>query len=350
MKISFFIGSMQRGGAERVISILANDYCRRGWDVDVVVLLNNKVEYDLDDRIHIEDLSRQGSGYLKNAAFWLISIRRYLKKQKPDKVISFVGRINALVLTAAQGLKLPIIISERNDPNRDGRGVLMQKYCNKIYRRAERIVFQNKYQQSCFCQELISRSVIIPNPIQVETVASEQRLHRIVSVGRLMPQKNQKMLIDAFFAIYKTHPEYILDIYGEGPLRESLQQQIDALGLTEAVTLHGNVSHVHRESANAEVFVLSSDYEGLSNALLEAMMMGLPCITTNYPGVEEIIQDGENGLLVPCGDVSALAETISGLLEDSKRMDNLTCNARETSKAYCVDVVLEMWHKAIGME
>ena len=116
MKISFFIGGMRRGGAERVISILANDYCQRGWDVDIVLLLNNAVEYDLDSRINIVNITKKSGGYLKNAPRWLGGIRKYLKNRKPDRVVSFVGRINALVLTANIGLKLPVVVSERNDP------------------------------------------------------------------------------------------------------------------------------------------------------------------------------------------------------------------------------------------
>ncbi len=347
MKIAFFIGSMQRGGAERVISILANDYSSRGWDVDIVLLLNNKVEYKLDDRIHIVDLTREGSGYLKNAVYWLKGIRRYFKRQKIDKAVSFVGRINALVLTAAIGLKKPIVVSERNDPNRDGRGAFMQKYCNRIYRRAKTIVFQNKYQQGCFHKKLACRSVIIPNPIQVEREAAENRLHKIVTAGRLMPQKNQKMLISAFASIHKVHPGYVLDIYGEGPLREELQQQINDLKLTEAVTLHGNVLNIHQQMADAEIFVLPSDFEGQSNALLEAMMMGLPCIAANYAGCDEVIRNGENGLIIPCGDQSALEVAMERLITDPALARKLGTSAKEDSTQYAVATVIEKWRLAI---
>lgn len=347
MKISFFIGSMQRGGAERVISILANDYCCRGWDVDIVLLLNNKVEYELNDRIRIVDLSGPGSGYIKNAAYWLTNIRCYLKKQKPDKVVSFVARINALVLTAALGLRLHIVISERNDPNQDGRGAVMQKYCNKIYQRANKIVFQNKYQQTCFSSKLLGKSAIIPNPIQVKKEALEQRSHRIVTVGKLMHQKNQKMLINAFSAVYKKHPEYILDIYGEGVLRNELQQQIDSLGLTEVVTLRGNVLDIHEQIADAEIFVLPSDFEGLSNALLEAMMMGFPCVAANYPGCDEVICDGKNGLLVPVGNQGELEKSLEKLISDPELAARLGKTAKEDSVQFAVATVIEKWREAI---
>lgn len=347
MKIAFFIGSMQRGGAERVISILANDYSHRGWNVDIVLLLSGKVEYDLDDRICIKDLSRQGTGYLKNAAFWLMGIRRYLKKERPDKIVSFVGRINALVLTAAKGLKLPIVISERNDPNRDGRGVFMQKYCHMVYPRAKKIVFQNKYQQSCFSKKLAHKSIVISNPIKVEKEAMEIKQNRIVTAGRLMPQKNQKMLIDAFASIHKSYPDYILDIYGEGPLRENLQQQINELGLTDAVTLKGNVLNIHEEMADARIFVLPSDFEGLSNALLEAMMMGLPCIATNFSGCDEVIRDGKNGLLIPVGDQRKLENTLERLITNVDYASVLAKQAKADSAQYAVESVIAKWREAI---
>ena len=150
MKISFFIGAMGHGGAERVISILANDYCTRGWDVDIVLLLKNEIEHDLDQSIKIVNLTGKNTNYFKNAIFWLRGIRHYLKSNRPDRIVSFVGRINALVLTAAIGLGLPIVVSERNDPKNDGRGAMMQWYCNRIYCKAKAIVYQNAHEKSCF--------------------------------------------------------------------------------------------------------------------------------------------------------------------------------------------------------
>ena len=186
MRIAFFIGSMGCGGAERVISILANEYATKGWDVDILLLLDNRVEYELHPQIKVIPLMGSYSNYAMNALAWLSSIRKYVKSNKPDRVVSFIGRVNAVVLTATIGLKVPIIVSERNDPKHDGRGKVMLWYCNKIYRRARAVVFQNKYEQSCFDEALKAKGVIIPNPVQVsatkETASSE---FVVATAGRL---------------------------------------------------------------------------------------------------------------------------------------------------------------------
>lgn len=347
MKISFFIGSMRRGGAERVISILANDYISRGWDVDIVLLLQNSVEYDLDSRIRIVDISGKHGSYVKNAIFWLCAIRKYLKDRKPHRVVSFVGRINALVLTAALGLKTPIVVSERNDPKHDGRGALMQKYCNWIYRRAKAIVYQNQHEKSCFSKALEDKGVIIPNPV---TVAAEKQTAgtTVATAGRLIAQKNQKILVSAMARLHKIYPDVKCRIYGEGSLRTALQNQIDSLGLTDVVTLEGNVKDIHARLANCGIFALTSNFEGLSNALIEAMMVGLACITTDYPGARELISDGQTGLVVPMDDADALAGAIIKLIENKDGCaDTLAQNGKAFSANFRAETVLAQWHSVI---
>ena len=335
MKISFFIGGMRRGGAERVISILANDYCSRGWDVDIVLLLQNAVEYDLNSRIRIVDLAKKSGGYVQNAPRWLLGIRRYLKERKPDRVVSFVGRINALVLTAAAGLKLPIVVSERNDPKNDGRGAVMQWYCNRAYRGAKAIVYQNEHEKSCFDKALEHKGIIIPNPVSVAAVKEDGFVPVVATAGRLIAQKNQKILVDAMSMVHKRFPEAKCRIYGEGTLRSDLQAQIDALGLKDVVTLEGNVKDIHTRLAQCGIFALTSNFEGLSNALIEAMMVGLPCITTDYPGARELITDGENGLVVPMNDAAALAAALEKMIENQDGCaDTLAKQAQQSAQAF----------------
>ena len=346
-KISFFIGGMRRGGAERVISILANAYGQRGWDVDIVLLLQNAVEYDLDSRIRIVDITKKSGGYLQNAPRWLGGIRKYLKTRKPDRVVSFVGRINALVLTAALGLRLPIVVSERNDPRHDGRGAFMQWYGNRIYHRAKAIVYQNEHEKSCFCASLAQKGCIIPNPVTVAAV-KENSSTIIATAGRLIQQKNQKILVDAMAQVHTRYPEVKCRIYGEGALRGALLAQIDELGLQDTVTLEGNVKDIHARLAECGIFALTSDFEGLSNALIEAMMVGLACITTDYPGARELITDGENGLVVPMNDADALAAAIVKLIENKDGCaDALAKQGQSFADCFRAETVLEQWHSVI---
>ena len=349
MRISFFIGSMMRGGAERVISFLANHYCRNGWSVDIVLLLVNEVEYDLDERIRIVDLTAEGNSYAQKALSWLTRVRAYLKETRSERVVSFVARINALVLTAALGLKIPIIVSERNDPKRDGRGRVMQAYCNLIYRTATNVVYQTAYEKACFSRALESKGVIIPNPVSVaEKKQTTDGVFRIVTAGRLAEQKNHAMLIQAVAAVRAMGRQVACDIYGEGPYREQTENAIRDCGVQDIVTLQGNVKDIHQRLSTASLFVMTSNYEGLSNALIEAMMMGLPCITTDYDGANELIRDGDNGLIVARNDPEGLAHAILRVMEEDGLAIRLGNNAEQSAEAYKSETVLTQWEKIIG--
>lgn len=349
MRIAFFIGSMGRGGAERVISILANEYATKGWDVDILMLLANRVEYELHPQVKVISLVGKSSNYAMNALSWLTNIRKYIKSNKPDRVVSFVGRVNAVVLTATLGLKVPIIVSERNDPKHDGRGKLMLWYCNKIYQRARAIVFQNRYEQSCFDEALKAKGIIVPNPVQVsatkKTVSSE---FVVATAGRLNLQKNHFMLIDAMDLVHKEYPQIKCRIYGEGDLRPELQEYIERHELASTVSLEGNHSDIHEKLAQCSLFVLTSEFEGLSNALIEAMMVGLPCISTDYDGVSEIIQNGQNGIIVKRKDAVALANSVKFLLGNQLEAEKLADAALRTAESYKAEIVLNAWERIIG--
>lgn len=346
-QIVFVTGSMSRGGAERVISLLSDYYVKLGWRVSIVMLLHNKVQYALPPEVEVLNFSNDRIKAALDTPRLILKLRHLVKKRKPDVVAAFMAQ-NCMVASAAcRGLKTRLVVSERIDPSAMGRGRLFEAVLNDVYAKATVAVMQTKRAKAYFPQKVQENSVVIPNPIQVKAEALERRKHRIVTAGRLTPQKNQKMLIHAFSAIHKIHPEYILDIYGEGPLQETLQQQIDALGLTESVVLRGNVPNIHEQIADAELFVLPSNYEGLSNALMEALMMGLPCISTNCAGSDEVIRDGENGLLIPIGDQGALEKALERLITDPALATQLGRTARGDSKQYSVDCVIAQWRKAI---
>jgi len=347
MKISFFIGSMGRGGAERVISILANHYAQKGWEVDIALLLDTTVGYELNERIKIVNLSVGNGSYIKRMPVWVKKIRNYVKTAKPDRIVSFVGRINVLVLNACRGIRVPVIVSERNDPKHDGRGKFMLWICNKSYKKARAIVHQTKYEESCFAKKLEDKSHIISNPVSVILEPSWSNSHRVVTAGRLLPQKNHAMLIEAVALLKKDIPDITLDIYGDGNLKEELLCKINQMNLKDTVTLCGNVSDLHNQISDSGLFVMTSEFEGLSNALIEAMMLGLPCISTDYPGANEVITNGENGLLVPCRDSEKLAEAIKKVLLDNDFSHKLRNCAYETSKKYDVQEVIKKWETVI---
>lgn len=348
MKIAFFIGHMGYGGAERVISLLANDYCRRGWDTDIVMLLSRDLAQRLEPGVRLVDLSLGGGSYLKRAPYWLRQIRGYLKREKPDCVVSFIGRINALVLTAALGMKIPIVVSERNDPRHDGRGKGMLALCDALYKTARAVVFQTKAEQECFSAAVKAKGVIIPNPVSTEGVSRrEPKGFHVVTAGRLAEQKNQKMLMDAMALVRREIPEANCTIYGEGELRQELESYVREKGLENTVFLPGHALDIHEKIADASAFVLTSEYEGLPNALIEAMMLGIPCVITDYPGSEEVMEDGVTGLIVPRGDAETLAKKLIALARDRELGENLGEKARQEAEKYRTENVIAQWQNVI---
>lgn len=352
MKISFFIGKMLRGGAEKVISILANHYIEEGYEVDLVMLLGSEINYaqfPLSPKINVVDLSPQNQGYWGNSVSWLFSIRNYVKHSKSNCIISFVGRINALVLTATIGQGVPTIVSERNDPKNDGRGKLMLYYCNFIYRRASKIIFQSKHEQNCFTSKIKEKSIIIPNPVQVpffNNITINERL--ISTAGRLNTQKNHTMLINAMDIIKKTIPDVRCEIYGEGPERNKLENFIKEKGLENVVLLPGNKEDVHKYIVRSKFFVMTSDFEGMSNSLLEAMMLGKVCISTDYPGADEVICNKENGIIVSRGNAQELAKNLIYLLQNPGVCNRLSDGAKLSSEKYSYSKVLSLWDDIVS--
>lgn len=344
-KIAFVLGSMGQGGAEKVISVLSRDYAEKGWDTDIIVLLDNRVEYDLHPSTRIIDFSGSKQSRIKRLPYWILSLRNYAKTNKPDVLLSFAARINIIVHIACRKIVPRLFVSERNDPCHDGRSGIVDRMTKYLYPKTDGVIFQTERAKVYF--ENLENGCIIPNPISVSTYAKLEKKKTIVSVGSLKPQKNQKLLIDAFACIAAEFPEHQLVIYGEGMLREALEQQIAEFNLQERVLLPGGKRNIHECIADAELFVLSSDYEGLSNALLEALMMGLPCISTNSAGADEYI-DGSNGLVVPVADKAALAEAMRKMLLDDNFRKQCGVNAASKSAEFNTKSVLNKWHELMG--
>ena len=209
------------------------------------------------------------------------------------------------------------------------------------------MVFQSETVRSLFSQNVREHSSIILNPVSVscERVGGS---HRVVHVGRLTPQKNQAMLIRAFGEFHRTHRDFTLSIYGEGELEEELRALADSLGLKNAVQFHGQVQDVHAAIADAEVFALSSNYEGLSNALLECMMMGFPCISTRCEGSVDVIHSGKNGVLVDVGSEEQMTGALALLAENATMREALGAEARKSSEGFQAKRIIGQWEQLIA--
>ena len=320
MKLVFITPGMTFGGAERVISILANLWCDMGHDVSMFITSSNKPSvYKLNEKINVEyydDYKENNVSHFK----LISSIRKFVNKEKPDCVLSFINDVCAYTIIALMGKNIPIIYSERNDPNKTN-----QRKVDKIFRKivelgASHIVFQTEGAKQCYSKKVQRKSSIILNPVELNRIPDRKKedidYSEIVTVARLEPQKNQELLIDAFNLVSKKHQDVVLKIYGEGSLKNKLQNKIDELGLKDKVFLMGAKQDVLEWIKESYCFVLTSDFEGLPNSLIEAMCMGIPCISTDCsPGGARQLLGNDRGLIVPCGDKDRLAEAINMYLE-----------------------------------
>lgn len=350
MKITFCIPSLGSGGAERVVSVLANKFVENGYDVSVIMLSHLLCVYPLSDKVDVVSLDCDEDGklpFIKRYPVRLKKIRNAVKKLSPDVVISFMSETNTDVCFALAGMNIPVIVSERNDPAIDPASRVKQWMRRFAYIKPTGFVFQTPDAKEYFSKRIQNKSRIILNPLAdyLPEPYDGERENRIVAVGRLNKQKNFPMLIDAFSSFSAKHPEYVLEIYGEGVLEEKLKEYILEKGLSEKVILKGFCKDVHSHTVNAAMFVMSSDFEGMPNALLEAMAIGLACISTDCPcgGPRMLIEPYKNGILVPVNDSRKMLEAISFMAENPDKAEEMAKNAVEIRYRAHVDSIAEQW-------
>lgn len=344
----FNTSSMGKGGAERVISILANELIK---DNDVSILINTKDNkaYDLNEKIKLLQLDKKYNSialFRNLKRIWISA--KILKKEKPDLIISFLPMPSFRILLLRKLIRVPIIVSDRNDPNKEYKSFISKFLMNRLYPKADGFVFQTEEQKKYFSKEIQEKSVIIYNPIKEEFLNASKSMikeNTIISVGRLVEQKNQKMLIEAFSKIANEYPDYKLKIFGEGPLETNLKKQIEELNLSDRILLCGICDDIKTELEKAKIFVLSSDYEGMPNALIEAMAVGLPVISTDCPcgGPKELIENKKNGVLVKIGDAEELSKNMGYLIENQEDAKNMGKNAEKLKEKLNSNNILKQW-------
>lgn len=357
-KIVFHVNSLGKGGAERVVSVLAKSFAMDGCDVTIFTLWRAKEEYELDrsvKRVNLEDLWKdQTLGRLTKAVKRMTDYRSFLKKEQPDIVISFCNKANFRSAYSMLGMKIPLLVSVRNDPKRDYLPYPINKWW--MEQKASGCVFQTPEAQSAFSKRLKERSKIIWNPVDEKYLIENKRENidrDLVMVGRFSKQKNHILAVKAFAKIKDRYPDTCIRFYGEECDEGSQKELLDAIrenGLINRVKFMGPSSHLESDIKNAGVFVLASDYEGMPNALIEAMVMGLPVISTDCPcgGPSLLITPGENGLLVSVGDEEQMAKAMDRLLGDLSYAEALGRNAKKLREKVSTDTICETWKTYIA--
>lgn len=351
MNLLFMIGSLGRGGAERVVCTLANGLVRKDISITIVTLASSKTSYRLDNRIKHISLSHvksiKGLSTLKK----VLLIRKHVKLSNYDMCISFTTKVNTVALLSIIGLKQKIIVSERNDPYRDPVDKLSRLLRRILYRFADGYVFQTEDARDYFSKKIQNKGQIIPNPVNeyLPPPYVGERDKVIVTALRLEAQKNIPLLIDSFKLLVKDHPEYTLEIYGEGSQEKVIKEYIKSYNLDNKVYLKGFSQEIYSDILKAKMFVLPSDYEGMSNAMVEAIALGVPTISTDHPigGARMIIEDGKNGLLTKVKDVNMLYEKMKYLIENEQISEYIGKNGLRLREELSVEKIIDMWIKYI---
>lgn len=356
-KIMFVTGSLSDGGAEKVMSILASGCAEIGADVTLIVLRDKKIIYSVSDKVKIVQFKDNG----KFATFTrIVKLHKVLKRTNVEVVIPFLPIISLYTLLANIGVGKKIIMSERADPYaklsklpwKDKIGSFLMRRCG-LYGLADWMVFQTIDAQSYYNKKIQNKSSIISNPLDTVNMPNPwngEREKKIVAAGRFSEEKNFPMLLKAFVRFSKIHPEYKLIIYGEGKLRKEYENLITKLNINKIVELPGFSANLIEEIRKASMYISTSNHEGISNSMLEALGMGIPTIVTNCPigGSKMFVRSDDNGILIPMNDEEALFKAMCKICEDTQYAVHISTNAIKIRNQISTKSVCNSWMEIIN--
>ncbi|MBQ6886393.1 MAG: glycosyltransferase [Lachnospiraceae bacterium] len=361
MKILFHLNSMGRGGAERVVSILARAFAEKGDEVIVATQWYSENEYELGEKVRRISVglteADEKCGRVKRAWIRLWRLRDCIRQERPDLVISFCNKANFRSAFSLIGMKIPLLVSVRNDPKKDYAPYKLPTWL--MEKKTAGCVFQTPEAQRFFAKKLQEKSCIIFNPLSENYLEDSNenkicvRKPEIVTVGRISRQKNQILLLQAFANVQKKYPDYVIKIYGDiqdEAVHEELQKYIKKEGLEAKVLFMGISDSTKEEIRDAALFVLPSDYEGMPNALIEAMAMGIPSISTDCPcgGSAMLMEHKVSGMLVPVGDGEAMEQALCYMLDNKERAERMGEEAKKILEKVHPQVVCRQWEEYIG--
>lgn len=358
-KIVFHLNCLEQGGAERVVTNLANQFVKEDYQVIIATEWYGENEFQIDERVRRVHVGlKAGDEKKPRLAQFLLRVkylRDFLKRENPDILIPFARKALYRGLMAAYFMKIPVLISIRTDPagHYEERSDKIQ--IPLLFPRVDGCVFQTEGAREFFAPRLQDNSRIILNPIHEKYIGvpmPERRTKTVVQSGRLVDFKNQPMLIRAFVKVHAKHPDYNLKIYGGDSFdgtKEILEGLIEEFQAQDYIHLMGASDTLEKDLADAALFAFTSDWEGLPNALMEAMALGLPIVATDCPcgGPRTIMTNEVNGLLIPIKDEEALENGINRLIEDPEFAGRLGAEATKIADKANGQAVYEQWRDYI---
>lgn len=343
--VAFLIAHLGGGGAERVTVSLANYFCTHGYRVHMIIFSDKYNEYQVSEKVTKHYLDSTNNKIL-DVVRKIRSLKRILKEIAPDHVCS-LGFSYRFLFAGHLMDKYSFVLSERNDPRQmytNWVDMAIVKYCLK---KATHVVFQTKEASAFFNSEIQEHSVIIPNPIKEDLIPAYhgKREKRVVAFSRLNQQKNIPMMLRAFKQFHSIQPEYTLEIYGRGEAEDELKAYAKEIDVADYVQFCGFQKDVHQRISTALSFVSTSDFEGISNSMLEAMAIGLPSVCTDCPvgGAAMFIRHGENGFLTHVGNEDEIVKYLKILADSENLVNAMSVEAEKIRKELTVDCICSQW-------
>ena len=342
------LGGEGWGGAHRVVCILANYLAQKGYSVTIIVWRDSSIDYPLLDSVKIDWLHC----VVKNEWDMIkpcLETRKRLKGHEGAYLYAFMSRMAtyAILYTIGEGIK--IIGSERTDPRTEPHNAFFRWIRNQAFGFLYRAVYQTPEAMAYFPKRAQKIWCVIPNPIMpgIPERFEKERRKEFVTFCRIDKQKNLPMMIDAFEIIHHQFPEYTLRIYGKGLMEQEVKEYIRSKKADSYIFMEGFSNNIHALVRDAAGFLSTSNYEGLSNSMLESLAMGLPCVCTDCPigGARMVIENGVNGLLVPVGDVAAMAEAIRKLIENPGWSERISVNALRIKDELSEQIICQKWER-----
>lgn len=346
-RIAIVAHGLSNGGAERVAVNLAN-YFANNYAVLYIAAYDDTPEYTVDEKVVIKGIHTKKTKGISRLVDRNRKILEEIQSFNADSVISFITK--ELLFTQLAGY--PMIYSLRIDPARADK-TLIDKWVRRYeYSHSKNVVFQTKDAREYYGEKIKNKGVVICNPMKSDDFPfwlEQSHKKTFITACRLEKQKNIPMLIDAFIKFHNEYPDYNLEIYGKGNAENEIMQKIVKLGCERFVTLKGHSKSIHEIMARSYAFVLSSDFEGLSNSMLEALAVGVPCICTDCPpgGAREYIEDGVNGLLTPVGDVDEMYRRMVMLVDGSLNLELLSKNAIKIREEVRLENTCKKWEELL---
>lgn len=360
----FHIHCLRHGGSERVVVTLSSEMVKRGLEVCIATVENYEDEIPLPEGVRRIDIglkeTEQALSLSKQRKLRQAHLHEAILKEKPDVLFSFCRGANYRAVPAAKGTGVPVIISVRSDPQVDYGSFVHKHYSRYLYRKADGAVFQTTAARDFFPPYIAERSAVLLNPISescLHTEYCEKKRNAVVAVGRFHEAKDYMTLVKAFERVLKEHPDYTLEIYGGDSKDNTIHQVrewIRSHHLTEKILFMGNHTDVSGMIRDAACYVLSSKFEGMPNAMMEAMALGIPVVATDCPcgGVAALIEDGVNGLTCRVGDDEEMAAGIAKMLDYPEEAERVAREAMKIREKAGAAGVTEAWlayaEKVIG--